>query len=64
MPAPPANPDEPFSGTGDAFHTNPEGSFDAPSGEVEMGDPEKKRTGGDDIDVKPAKSKKSDGDDA
>ena len=53
MPAPPANPDDPFSGTGDA-----------PSGEVEMGDPEKKRTGGDDIDVKPAKSGKSDGDDA
>ena len=55
--------DDPFSGTGDAFHTNPEGTFDAP-GEVERGDPEKKRTGGDDIDVKPAKSKKTDGDES
>ena len=53
----------PFSGTGEAFLTAPVDSFDAPPGEVDMADPDKKRSSGDDIAELPNKLQKPNGGD-
>ena len=52
-----------FSGHDTAILPTQEGSLDISAGEIDMGDADKKRSGGDDIDVTPAKSKRTDGGD-